>query len=79
MDKEYGQSFDVHSNDEAMKRCLYGIFVELWSTIKTRELIRQVIFFECNGFHVGNVVSGTQVSLLEVPGHRPSSLQMTSK
>ena len=32
-------------------------FVELWSPIKTRELVRQVIFFESKGFHVGNVVS----------------------
>ena len=62
-------------------------FVELWSPIKTREIVRQVIFFESKGFHVGNVVTADffrfhgfrNVSLLVVPGHRPSSLQMTSK
>ena len=36
---------------------LVWCFVELWSPIKTRELVRQVIFFESKGFHVGNVVS----------------------
>ena len=36
---------------------LVWCFVELWSPIKTRELVRQVIFFESKGFHVGNAVS----------------------
>ena len=31
--------------------------MELWCPIKIRELVRQVIFFESKGFHVGNVVS----------------------
>ena len=31
--------------------------MELWSPIKIRELVRQVIFFESNGFYVGNVVT----------------------
>ena len=35
---------------------LVWCFVELWSPIKIRELVRQVIFFESKGFHVENVV-----------------------
>ena len=31
--------------------------MELWGPIKTRELVRQVIFFESKGFHLGNMVS----------------------
>ena len=32
-------------------------FLELWSPIKARELVKQAIFSESIGFHVGNVVS----------------------
>ena len=35
---------------------LVWCFVEPWSPIKTRELVRQVNFFESKGFHAGNVV-----------------------
>ena len=38
---------------------LVWCFVELWSPIKIRELVRQVIFFEFKGFHLGNVVMVT--------------------
>ena len=46
---------------------LVWCFVELWSPIKTRELVRQVILFESKGFHVGNVVSA---DLFRVHGFR---------
>ena len=36
---------------------LVWCFVELWSPIKTRELVRQVIFFASKAFHVENVAS----------------------
>ena len=51
------KSFVVQSNGEAIKRCLNGVLWELRSPIKTRELVRQVIFFESKEFHVGNEVS----------------------
>ena len=51
------KGFVVQSNDKPIKRCLYGVFMELWNPIKTREVVRQAIFFESKGFHVGNVVS----------------------
>ena len=33
------------------------VFLELWSPIKTRDLVRQVIFFESKEFLVGTVGS----------------------
>ena len=39
------KGFVVQSNDEAIKRCLLvWCFVELWSPIKTLELVRQFDF-----------------------------------
>ena len=81
------KGFVVQSNDEAIKRCLYGVLLSFGVQLKTKELVRQIIFFESKGFHVANVVSADffrvhglrNVSLLVMPGHRPSSLQMTSK
>ena len=32
--------FVGQSNDEAIKRCMCGYYVELWSPIKARELVR---------------------------------------
>ena len=51
-----GKGFVVQSNGEAITMLVW-CFVELWSPIQTRELVRQVIFFEPKGFDVGNVVS----------------------
>ena len=38
---------------------LVWCFVELWSPIKIRELVGQVIFCEFKGFYLGNVVMVT--------------------
>ena len=61
--------------------------MKLLSPIKTRELVRQTIFSDSKGFHIRNVIfadfvkvhSFRTVSLLVVPGHRPSCLQVTPK
>ena len=57
-------------------------FVELWSPIKTRELVRQVIFFESKGFHVGDVISADffrvhgfrNISVATCSAHPPTKL-----
>ena len=54
---------------------LVWCFVELWSPIKTRELVRQVIFLESKGFHVGNVVSA---DFFRVQGFRNVSVTSCS-